>query len=157
MTRIGVMSLMLMLLTVYAVPQAKAHNVLLTVELNEWYSCPFVYSWDGAEYQMENDIYSVGRNAEREYTDYLFLNKAVVPKDGVYSFEIRELPSEESWTDMLKLITIDHPAGVRVGVDSSGNVHSYANPLPPDSAYDGDGIDVWSLISSRDDKGAMML
>src|SRR4030042_1275778 len=110
LTRIGFMSLILMVLIIYAVPQANAKTVLLTVELNEWYSCPFVYSWDGSEYQLENDIYSVARNAGREYTDYLFMQNTIVPKDGVYSFEVREIPSEEAWTDMLKLIVIDHPA-----------------------------------------------
>jgi hypothetical protein len=46
-----------MVLIIYAVPQANAQEVILTVELSEWYSCPFVYSWDGSEFQMENDIY----------------------------------------------------------------------------------------------------
>jgi hypothetical protein len=103
---------------------------------------------------LDNDIYSVGRTVNNEYTDYLLLNNNVVPKDGVYSFEIREIPSEESSTDMVKLITIDHPAGTRAGVDSSGSVHSYANPAAADSAYDNSGSDVLSSISSRDGNGA---
>ena len=132
------------------VPQASAATDGLYLELVEEYSCPYVFTWDGANYQVENDIYSVARGEGREFTDYLYIKNAVVPKEGVYSFEIREIRSEQSWTDMVKLITIDHPAGVHVGVDSAGNVHSYSNPSSPDSAVDGGGVDVLPLISARD-------
>lgn len=48
-------------LFVFMVPHAWAKTVVLKTEWNEYGSCPFVYSWDGAEYQLDNDIYSVGR------------------------------------------------------------------------------------------------
>jgi chitodextrinase len=142
-------------LLVVPAPRAGA-QVVLTVELNEWYYCPFVYTWGGATYELDNDIYSVADEAGREYTDYLLLKNAVVPRDGGYSFEVREMPSEQSQTDTLTLIVVDHPAGVNVGVDSSGNVHSYGNPAPPDAAVDGLGMDVKAQVSARDYSGLGM-
>jgi PKD repeat protein len=141
----------LLLAALLVVPVSRAEaQVVLTVELNEWYYCPFVYTWGGATYELDNDIYSVARDASGEYTDYLLLRNAVVPRDGVYSFEVREMPTEQSRTDALALIVVDHPASVSVGVDSSGNVHSYSNPAPPDAAVDGQGSDVRSQVLSRD-------
>ena len=132
------------------VPQASAaSDAVLWLEVYEVYSCPYLFTWDGLNYQVENDVYTA-RGEAQEFTDYLYIKNAVVPKDGVYSFEIREIRTEQSWTDMVKLITIDHPAGVNVGVDSAGNVHSYVNPSSPDSAVDGGGGDVLSLINVRD-------
>ncbi len=122
----------------------------LFMVVNEDYSCPFLYSWDGQEYSLENDIYSVARGADKEYTDYLLLNNTSVPKDGVYSFEIRERPNEQSWTNYLGLISVDHPAGVSVGVDSNGNIHSFTTPHIPDSAVGVEKIDYLSKIAAVD-------
>lgn len=128
---------------------AKSDAKLFMV-VNEDYSCPFLYTWDGQEYLLENDIYSVARGTDKEYTDYLLLNNASVPKNGVYSFEIRERPNEQSWTNYLRLVSVDHPVGVSVGVDSSGNVHSFTSPHAPDSAIGDDKGDYLSKIAAKD-------
>ncbi len=128
-----------------------ASTVTLSIEAKEYNSCPFVYTWDGQSYQKENDIYSVGRGKSKEFTDYLNILNQVTPKDGSYSFQIREINGETSWTDVLKLMVIDHPADVRVGADSSGNIHSYENPISPDSAVDETGNDISAKIAAQDD------
>jgi hypothetical protein len=159
------LSFMIIMLLVFMFPLSQAGTfvqaepdagIILTVELMEYASCPFLFSWDGEGWQIENDLYPVGRGAEREYTDYLLLDNVVVPKDGHYCFEIREVPSEESWTDMLKLITIDHPADVSAGVDSLGNAHTYSNPASPLTAVDGSGNDVSTAVASKDNAGVDM-
>ncbi len=127
-------------------------EVQLSVELREYLSCPFVFTWDGTAWQIENDLISVARGADREYLDYLMIGNTVVPRDGGYCFEIREMPSEQSWIDMVKLVTIDHAAGVAVGIDAQGNAHSYVNPAPPDGAAKA-GEDVLSRVSSPDGLG----
>jgi hypothetical protein len=136
-------------------PISEINEIKLKMYLYETFSCPFVFTWDGAGYQVENDIYSVARGKGQEYTDYLGLANPVVPKDGAYSFEIREIPGEKSSTDWLKLIAIDHPAAVKVGVDSDGNVHSYRNPFAPDSAMDDQSVDVLPLIGAKNDNLAL--
>lgn len=133
-----------------------AGDVQLCLESSEDYSCPYLFTWDGQNYQIENDIYSVGRGASSQYTDFLSIKNTVIPKQGTYSIEIRERQDEQSWTDMLELMTIDHPADVSVGVDSHGTVHSYRNPFPPDSAVDINGTDVLPLVRSKDNNEAAL-
>ena len=45
--------------------------------------------------------------------------------------ELREDGAEHSFTDMVKLIVIDHPSGVQVGSDEAGNIGTYSDPSPP--------------------------
>lgn len=142
---------MVVALVLLLAASARAQDPVLFIEGREDGSCPYLYSWDGSSYQLENDLYSVGRGAANEFTDYLLLNKPIAAKDGVYSFEIKDVVRENSWTDALQLIVIDHPASVGVGVDETGAVHSYSNPIPPASAVDGDGNDVLALVSAKQD------
>ncbi len=141
----------LLLGTCMSPSKATASAITLSIEAKEYNSCPFVYTWDGQSYQKENDIYSVGRGKSKEFTDYLNILNQVTPKDGSYSFQIREINGETSWTDVLKLMVIDHPADVRVGVDSSGNIHSYKNLVPPDAAVNEAGSDISAKIAAQDD------
>ena len=140
----------LLLGTCMSPSKATASAVTLSIEAKEYNSCPFVYTWDGQSYQKENDIYSVGRGKSKEFTDYLNILNQVTPKDGSYSFQIREINGETSWTDVLKLMVIDHPADVRVGADSSGNIHSYKNPVSPDFAVDETGKDLSAKVVAQD-------
>jgi len=125
-------------------------NIVLFMEVNEDYSCPFLYTWNGYEYVIENDIYSVGRSEEREYTDYLYIQNDIVAENGNYIFRVRERDNEESWTDALNLAVIDHDSGVDVGTDSAGNFHSYSHLFAPDSAYNENGDDLLPVLLADD-------
>lgn len=137
-------------------PFVNTHTTSLHLEVSEDYSCPYLYSWDGGEFRMENDIYSVARGPDREFIDYLYINNPVVTKDGLYSFRLKERQSEESWTDYVALMVIDHPPGTMVGVDSSGRVHSFTTPATPLSAVDDDGNNVLTDISLKDGLSAAL-
>ena len=52
----------------------------LTLEANEdlTSSCPWIYSWDGANFVRDNDIYSSARMAVGEYRDYYVLQQPLV-------------------------------------------------------------------------------
>lgn len=131
--------------------EKKPTNVSLFMEVNEDYSCPFLFIWNGDEYVLENDIYSVARSQSREYTDYLFIQNKLAPNNNHYTFRILERENEESNTDTIGLIIIDHDSDVKVGTDSVGNIHSYKNLLPPVSARDENGNDVLNLVRSEDE------
>ena len=130
--------------------------VHLYIEVNEDYSCPFLYCWDGSKYRLENDIYSVARGQSREYTDYLFISNPVVERGGQYIFEIREREGEQSWTDYLGLMVIDHPVGTQIATDSLGRIHSYQELISPSSAVNEDGIDVADLVSAKDNNAVSL-
>lgn len=129
----------------------KTQNVVLFMEVNEDYSCPFLYTWNGCEYVIENDIYSVARTQMREYIDYLYIQNNIIDKNGEYVFRVRERDNEESWTDTLSLAVIDHDFGVEVGTDSTGNFHSFSNLFAPDSAYNEKGDDLLPVLLDDDD------
>ena len=138
-----------------------AQDIQLEVEAWEpnpdsgWVSCPWVYCWNGSDYVADNDVYSTARTSNREYTDYYTLQKPLVEKNGEYSLELREDGAEHSFTDMVKLIVVDHPSSVRIGSDEAGNIGTYADPSPPVSvSYDGD-LDLLE-VTEEDSIGALV-
>ncbi len=129
-----------------------------TVTLEAWedpddYSCPWVFTWNGSEYVKDNDVYSTARGAAKEFTDYYTLNKPMLPKDGYYSLELREVNNETSYTDLVQLVTVDHASNVNIASDENGDVWTYSNPSPPVSAVDNEGNDVLSQIATEGNAG----
>jgi len=133
-------------------------------------SCPYLYAWDGKEFVKENDIYSTARILARghnpvvytpsreeikdvEYTDYLFLQKKVVPKDNHYVFRLEEIRNEISWTDFVRLMVVDHPKGTKICGDGKGGIYAYGKPVSPVSAFDDKGNNVVDLVKSCDSEG----
>jgi len=140
-----------------AVPGASWGATILTLEAweEDSSSCPWVYTWDGSEFVRDNDIYSVARYEEGEYTDYYVLQKPLVADDGSYLLEVREVTGERSWTDYVSLLAVDHGAGVSVGTDEKGDIFSYtqAELIAPSSAMSDSGGDVAAQLSTLDSSG----
>ncbi|UCE19258.1 MAG: hypothetical protein JSV84_02600, partial [Gemmatimonadota bacterium] len=132
----------------------------ITLQLEAWEdpaalaSCPWVYTWNGSEYVADNDVYSTARGAGREYTDYYALQQPLVEKEGVYSLELREDGAEQSFTDMVQLIVVDHPSSVQIGTDESGNLRTYAGPSVPVSAVQNGSDNVTAGVTAEDGAGA---
>lgn len=120
-----------------------------------WASCPWVAPWNGSAFSIDNDVYSVARGAQNEYTDYYRLMKPLVAKDGVYPVALRELEQEDSHTDFAALLLVDHEPGVAVAPDDEGNLVAYrpASLLPPQSAMTAGGEDVLTAVSVADGSG----
>lgn len=118
-------------------------------------SCPWVYTWNGSEYVMDNDIYSVARYKTGEYTDAYVLQKPLVADNGSYNLMIQEITTERSWTDYVGLYTVDHAADVAIGTNEAGNIFSYrpAGLLRPFSAIANSGSNVTALVSTTDNRG----
>ena len=118
-------------------------------------SCPYVAPWNGTRFQVDNDIYSVGRFESGKYRDYYTLRYPVVASNGFYNLEIQELDKEESWTDYTSLIAVDHDADAAIGTDSKGNITSYfiSSLQTPISAVSSNGIDALVDIATKDGAG----
>jgi len=71
------------------------------VEAVEYTSCPYLYTFDGNDYVLENDIISVARTKTNEYTDYLFINNPISETDGKIRMKIVEPSGEFSRLDLL--------------------------------------------------------
>ncbi|MFC1981157.1 hypothetical protein ACFLVN_02810 [Chloroflexota bacterium] len=136
---------------------ASPNTTIVTLEAyesqEEEASCPWVFTWNGSEYVRDNDVYSTARGAAKEFTDYYTLNEPLLPKDGNYSLELREVTAETSYTDLVQLMAVDHPSNVKIASDENGVVWTYSNPSPPVSAIDNEGSDVLSQVTTEDNSG----
>ena len=137
-------------------------------------SCPFLYSWNGKEYQFVKDI--MWRSAlgmplgimgeDTKYAspaasvDYIKIpGELLKQKEGKYSIQITGELWETIYFDKVQLIAIDHPDSVDVFVDE--RFTPPANPeyelfqikekLLPISATDKNGADLIPFISEKDD------
>jgi len=131
-------------------------------------SCPYLFVWNGKEYEKDNDIYSVANamtntdspfafnKATMEkfgYTDYYRIEKNLVAKDGLYLMMLKEVRNEVSHTDAVSLLVVDHPKGTKILCDINGNIFTYTDPQNSDSAITDGAANIKELISVRDGKG----
>ncbi|MBN1602075.1 MAG: hypothetical protein JW915_10720 [Chitinispirillaceae bacterium] len=104
----------------------------------------------------ENDIYSTARGSEKEYTDYYQLvNSLPVDDDSTCVVKLKETEQEESFTDLLHLIVIEHQPDVEIACDDSGNVFTYKKNKTslPTAAIDKNGVSVLNMIESPEEYG----
>lgn len=113
-------------------------------------SCPFIYTYNGADFVFAGEIYSGAVYKPLERHDYLLLPN-LEEDDGVYKLKISNQLEEIQHTNLLELLVFDHKAGETVLVDKYGEPHSLANTRPPTSAINLKGSDVLALIKSEDD------
>lgn len=143
----------------FTVEDVPSPSVLLTLEANEdpaaSASCPWVYTWDGSGFVRDNDIYSVARYPAGEMHDYYLLQKPLVAQGNQYKLEIREVESEDSWTDFIGLLAVDHHPDVAVAPDGKGNVLAYrpAHLVKPLTAVSNAGGDLLAALSGKDNSG----
>ena len=101
-------------------------------------SCPFVYGWDGKQFQLITDLLwnaPLGLQFERGQVipdrrwEYLMLpGELVQPKDGQYELRITEELWEVAYFDHLSLTAVDHPAEIEVFTNEKVGPPSIAEP-----------------------------
>lgn len=111
-------------------------------------SCPFIYTWDGENYQFTGEIYSGTIHKPLERNDYLKLT--AYPGQNSYTLKITNEVREIQNTNMLELLVFDHPENVNVLVDKYGTATSLSQPVAPSLATNLAGENVTKLLSSRD-------
>jgi len=112
-------------------------------------SCPFVYSWNGAQYVFDAEPLGGAVCEGMKRTDYSRLEhlKAV---DGEYRLLIRNEVEETQYLDGLAILAVDHPAGTDVFPDTLGNMFVVSEPVSPTRAVDGVGGDLLPFVTTRD-------
>jgi hypothetical protein len=118
-------------------------------------SCPWIFAWNGQSFVKDNDIYSVARYQQSEYTDYYALNKTLISSDGKYKLQIQEIQNEESFTDFIGLKAVDHASDVAIAPDDIGNIYAYkpSNLILPVTVISNKGLNVTSTINSKNNIG----
>jgi hypothetical protein len=130
-------------------------------------SCPMIWTWNGREFQFITDVLGVaplgasagdGTYFPTDHDEYVQIpGEALRPVNGKYEIRITEELSEVAYLDEVKLVAVDHPAGVEVLTNEK-----FGPPFPdfrlfgvsrriyPVRAVDGAGRDVRTLLTSRD-------
>lgn len=112
-------------------------------------SCPFVYSWDGAQYVFDAEPYGGATTRGLERDDWAALER-LRPVNGEYRLMVTNEVNETQYTNAMELLVVDHPAGVRVVPDEHGGLHTLAALQPPRAARDRDGRDLLRWLERTD-------
>ena len=132
-------------------------------------SCPFLFTWDGAEYAFESDLNTTGMLGSKNPTGYFrpdprdryVLKSRPKMKDGEYELRLVEERLEVDYTDEFKLYAVDLPEGVELYAEKGergkltplppGGLHTVSDLRPPLSVVRTDtGEDVTSRVQADD-------
>ncbi len=114
--------------------------------------CPHLYTWNGTEYVLENNLLPFSDNPNRpEFVveDYYKLEKPLVKDNGKYSLMIAEFEQEHSYFDQVQLLAIDHDSSFKIAPSPSGEILTYKNPVPG-FAYDNKFDDLTFALNTID-------
>jgi hypothetical protein len=138
-------------------------------------SCPFLYTWNGNEYEFSKDI--IWRSAlgmplgimggTTKYAfpdasdDYIKVpGESLKEKNGMYSVQVTSELWETIYFDKIELVAVDHPDSVDIFVPEQFSpppfpgmkISQLKDKRTPVSATDSRGNDVLSLIAEKDDR-----
>ncbi len=119
--------------------------VMLTKE-----SCPFVYAYNGSEFEFTGEIYSGAIFPNLERDDFMPLPN-LQPRERQYQLKMDNLAEEIQFTNLTELQVVDHPKGTRLLVDRQGTFHTITDPVMPLAALAGSGEDALPLVSKQDE------
>jgi hypothetical protein len=132
-------------------------------------SCPVLFAWDGHKYKLVTDVigaavvghwFTPARRNIPNSGEWIKVEGAQLKSvDGKLSLRFIEPMEEVNYIDQLRLVAVDHPAGVEVNPDekflddppfASGRVVASEGARLPAGAWDGEGHDVLDVLSRRD-------
>ena len=129
------------------------HNAITdNIVSDNWWeeiSCPFVYSWNGQEYQFDSDVFSGAAVEALERTDYDEL-EYLTPENGQCRLKLTEELDETGYVNELKLIVADHPSGTEIIPDPQGNMHTLRAPYTAVAAEEDDGTECLDAVTDKD-------
>ena len=112
-------------------------------------SCPFLYVYDGKEYQLAAETFGGAIYPGLERSDFVKLAMAQ-PEDGFYKFKIRNELKEHQYINKVRLIEARVPDNKSLNIDQQGIIHTIGKPLPPSSAVSDSGQDYTVELTSFD-------
>ena len=130
---------------------AAAWVLIIIIILLTKSSCPFIYIQDGEQFTFKGEIFggAIAPNLQRH--DYMPL-KGFQPVDNRYTLRIANELLERQYTDIAKLISVQHPKDVKVLLDQNGQYHSFQNLSTPLKAQTATGNAVEGILDSIDGK-----
>ena len=83
------------------------------------YSCPLVYSWDGAHWRLDSGTFGGAIVRALERTDVDNLDYATA-RNGVVRLDVRNELNETDFVDRMAVVAVDHDSGVDVAPTPRG-------------------------------------
>ncbi len=137
-------------------------------------SCPFLYTWNGSQYEFVKDILwrsalgmplgIMGGNRAYAFADasddYLKVpGEMLKPEKGEYSIQLTSELWETIYFDKIELVAVDHPDSVDIFVPEQFSpppfpgrkIYAVKEKHLPVSAMDSGGNDVLASVSKKDD------
>ena len=131
-------------------------------------SCPMIFTWNGERFQFITDVLGVaplgassgdGQYFPVDHDEYVSIpGEALQARGGEYEIRVTEELREVSYLDQIRLLALDHPAGVEIVT----NEKFKSPPFPefrlfgvqqrvyPAAARDQRGADVRAALAQRD-------
>jgi len=131
-------------------------------------SCPMIFTWDGSRFRFITDVLGVaplgaasgdGSYFPVDHDEYVQIPGAALRAvDGRYEVRITEELHEVSYLDQVKLIAVDHPAGVEIFTNDKFKsppfpefrLFGVTKRIYPLRARDDEGRDVRARLLARD-------
>jgi hypothetical protein len=128
---------------------AGAFGVLLVIIALTKSSCPFIYAYDGNDYQFSGEIFSGATQPGLERDDYMLLPR-VASSEGDYSIRLTNEVHEIQSVNLARLLVVDHPSDLSVLIDKTGKVQTFHEPSVPVSAENSAGENLLPVIGKKD-------
>ncbi|MCK4656035.1 MAG: T9SS type A sorting domain-containing protein, partial [candidate division Zixibacteria bacterium] len=117
--------------------------------------CPMLYSWDGSEYVLENNLLPQSEETDRppqDFTDVFMLDFAHPDQAQQYRFQIVEDETEESRFRRFKVFALDIPQGVtKLVLDNQLRLGFLTgNAVNPITAVTHEDEDILELLAEAD-------
>jgi hypothetical protein len=135
-------------------------------------SCPFLYTWNGEEFEFISDVLGItplglpmgpGMLVPPDHDEYVLIRgDQLQPKDGFYELQFTEELREVTYLDRAELLIVDHPEGTEFEPNErfsfppfpSPEPHLFDTPLAPTLATGSDGKDWTAQLAKTDDSYA---
>ncbi|MCA9003228.1 MAG: hypothetical protein KDB61_14995, partial [Planctomycetes bacterium] len=132
-------------------------------------SCPFLYTWNGAEYEFISDVLGItplglpmgpGMLVPPDHDEYVLIRgEQLQAKDGFFEMQFTEELREVTYLDRAELLVVDHPVGTEFEPNErfsfppfpAPHAHTARAPLAPLTALASDGADHAPELRALDD------
>ena len=112
-------------------------------------SCPFVYSFDGSQYQFDAEPLGGATTEGLARTDYSRLEH-LAPSDGSYRLLMRNEADETQYVDAISICAVDHDSSLMPIAAGAGMFHLLPASTSPVSVTDARGSDLLRFFSHQD-------
>jgi len=112
-------------------------------------SCPFIYADNPDGVSFQGEMYSGATYPQLERHDWLPL-PGLQANGSEYRIRIANEAKEIQHTNVLELMTLDHPVGTEVLIDKYGTPQTISNPVQATEALDFEGHTALSSLNACD-------